>query len=212
MDKDNLIERIAKHLIINASFMSDLGLYHGKMGIVLFFAHYTRYTENTLYQYYFYNLIDEIYEDIHSGVPVGFENGLCGIGWGIEYLVQNQFMTGNTGEILEDIDRKIMEIDPLRMQDISFRKGLAGVYYYVFTHIQSPYVKQSVFDMTYLSVLTEAISKLSWNGNISNPPNLSFIPFLLEKTLNLSANLEITSFPLGIENGLSGYGLKQIGI
>lgn len=41
-DKDQILTRIANHLIINTSFMTDLGLYHGKMGIVLFFAHYAQ--------------------------------------------------------------------------------------------------------------------------------------------------------------------------
>ncbi|MDR2773648.1 MAG: hypothetical protein LBC19_02690 [Tannerella sp.] len=43
-DEKEILPRIANHLMINASFLSDLGLYHGKMGIVLFFAHYSRYT------------------------------------------------------------------------------------------------------------------------------------------------------------------------
>jgi hypothetical protein len=34
-DEKEILTRIANHLIINASFLSDLGLYHGKMGIVL---------------------------------------------------------------------------------------------------------------------------------------------------------------------------------
>jgi len=30
------------YLTINSSFVADLGLFHGRMGIVLFFAHYGR--------------------------------------------------------------------------------------------------------------------------------------------------------------------------
>jgi hypothetical protein len=33
---DELLLRIARHLIMHASFLTDLGLFHGKMGIVLF--------------------------------------------------------------------------------------------------------------------------------------------------------------------------------
>ena len=33
-----LLQQIANHLIVNSSFLDDLGLYHGKMGLVLFFA------------------------------------------------------------------------------------------------------------------------------------------------------------------------------
>ncbi|MDR1224275.1 MAG: hypothetical protein LBL07_15550 [Tannerella sp.] len=42
--KKELLVRIASHLIINASFLSDLGLYRGKIGVVLFFYKLGRYT------------------------------------------------------------------------------------------------------------------------------------------------------------------------
>ena len=47
---DILLERIANHLIIQTSAMDDIGLYYGKIGIVLFFAHYARYTGCSVYE------------------------------------------------------------------------------------------------------------------------------------------------------------------
>ena len=41
-----LLAKIADHLIINSSFLDNLGLLHGKMGIVIFFYHYSQYTNN----------------------------------------------------------------------------------------------------------------------------------------------------------------------
>ena len=63
--------------------------------------------------------MDEIYEDIHDTLPINFENGYLGIGWGIEYLAEQKFINGDTNEILEDIDKKIMERDIRRVSDMS---------------------------------------------------------------------------------------------
>jgi lantibiotic modifying enzyme len=94
----------------NSNKISDVGLLNGKMGIVIFFAHYAQYTGLQRYDEFAENLLDEIYDALGRNSPIDFQSELCGIGWGIEYLVQNGLMAGNTDEILEDIDKKIMRI------------------------------------------------------------------------------------------------------
>lgn len=126
-----LMDRIARHLVIYASFIPDLSLYHGKMGIVLFFANYARYIENPLYDKFAGELLGEIYEEIHVGLPVNFESGLCGIGWGIDYLLQNGFMEGDSDEILSEIDARVMERDLRKITDYSMRTGLEGISFYI---------------------------------------------------------------------------------
>lgn len=104
---DARLQRIANVLLLNASFIDNLGLLNGKMGIAIFFYHYARYTGNEVYENYAGELIDEIYEEISFNTPVDFANGLTGIGWGIEYLVQNGFVEADTDEALEEMDHKI---------------------------------------------------------------------------------------------------------
>ena len=53
---------------------------NGKMGIAIYFFHLSRETNNQIYEDYAGELVDEIYEEITSYTPVGFENGLAGIG------------------------------------------------------------------------------------------------------------------------------------
>ena len=98
------LSRIANVLILNASFISDLGLLTGKFGIAVFFYHYSRYSGNKLFEDYADELIDEIYGEIHAGCPVDFASGLMGIGWGIEYLVNERFLEADTDQVLKDID------------------------------------------------------------------------------------------------------------
>lgn len=206
------MQRIADYLIINGSFTSTLGLYHGKMGIILFFAHYGRYKGESLYNDFANELMNEILEDIHTGIPVNFETGLCGIGWGVEYLVQNGFMEGDTPSILADIDLRIMLHNPLHIKDISLRTGLAGIGYYVSTHVPDMKDNRTALDEDYLQNLTNVLSKVDFKReenlykNIGFP--ISFPAFLFENIVLIGKETCLSDLPLGIENGVAGTGLK----
>jgi hypothetical protein len=54
------LERIANLLLLNASFIENLGLLNGKMGIAIFFFHYARYTNNKIFENYADDMVDEI--------------------------------------------------------------------------------------------------------------------------------------------------------
>ena len=196
-------QRIIRHLMLQASFTSNVGLYHGKMGIVLLFAHYGRFMENTLYGDFAGELLDEIYEDIHSDTPIDFENGLCGIGWAIEYLLQNGFMEGDSDEVLFEIDRKIMERDILRINDTSFRTGLGGVSCYIQKRINSPnrtcHLKP--FDEMYIK---------NWKYAVPFPKIVDDNCILSSIIKTVPAGDNIHSWELGLENGCAGYVLKDI--
>jgi glycosyltransferase involved in cell wall biosynthesis len=103
------LRRIANVLMLNASFIDNLGLLNGKMGIAIFFYHYARYTGSKILEDYAGELIDEIYEEISTNTPLDFANGLTGIGWGIEYLEQKGFLEADTDEILQDIDKTVYQ-------------------------------------------------------------------------------------------------------
>ena len=91
-DDDVLLEKIANHYLFYGSFHSDLGLYNGKMGMVIFFFHYARYTGNSLYEDFAEEFLNEILENLHTETPISFKRGLAGIGWGMLYLIKQGFM------------------------------------------------------------------------------------------------------------------------
>ena len=132
-----LLKRIADHQMLHGSFRRDLGVLNGKMGIVLFFFHYARYTGRVLYEDFAGEMLEEVIQELHSDLPIRFSDGLCGIGWGVEYLIQNAFIEGDSDEILEDLDQKIMEWDPRRATDLSFESGLEGVACYSSSRLKS---------------------------------------------------------------------------
>jgi len=133
----NRSQRIINVLLLNASFIDNLGLMHGKMGIAIYFFHLARETKTQIYEDYAGELIDEIYEEITVTTPLDFENGLAGIGWGIEYLVQNGFLEADTDEVLEDFDNRLQ---PARnqIQGIGLLNGLTGLGAYYLKRIQNP--------------------------------------------------------------------------
>lgn len=136
-----MLERISNNLIINASCLEDIGLYNGKMGIVIFFFHYAQYTGNSIYEDFAGDLLDEIYEDISVETPIALSNGLCGIGWGIIYLYQHRFIAGDVEEALFEIDQKVMQYDLHKPLDDSLNQGLAGIALYVYTRIEMKDIK-----------------------------------------------------------------------
>lgn len=209
-----LLTRIANYLMMNASFQDNLGIYQGKMGCVLFFAHYSRYTNQLRYAEFASELLDEIYTDLDERVPVDFAHGLCGIAWGIEHLVQLSFTQADTGEILEDLNTKIMERDPLRIHDLSFEKGLEGIAYYITVHTHSPYAKTKTIAPNYLSCLSTALTNAGLAG-INLPRKALSLPEALHQkmtTLNMANDADLSTYPLGIVEGLAGMGLKIMGL
>lgn len=224
--KKDFLYDISRHLMINASFMDDLGLYHGKMGVVLYFAHFARYSQKDIYNDFASKLLDEIYAEIHTDTPINFKNGLCGIGWGMEYLLQNGFLEGNSNEILHGIDEKIMERDPRRMQDKQFETGAEGILYYVVTRLTSPQrpTDDIPFDPMYLQCWKEVLEWERANSPEGNPPPHPLLRWMNgeEVTLDLTKfmnNLisscelqdnEYMYLPFGLSKGSAGMGLKNI--
>lgn len=123
---DNCLQRIANVLLLNTSLINNIGLLNGKMGIAIFFFHYSRYTGNVIYERYAGELIDEVYEEINLTTPVYFSNGLAGIGWGIAYLVNNGYLECNTDEVLVDIDNAIFNATMESTIPIQDQKELYG--------------------------------------------------------------------------------------
>lgn len=200
-EKELMLQRIANHLIISTCNFPEAGLYHGKMGIVLFFAHYARYTRNSIYDDFAGELLDDIFEEIDEDLAIHFESGLCGIGWAIEYLLQNGFMEGNSDEILWEIDKKVMERNLLRVKDNSVKTGLTGLSYYITKRLHSSYRDQQTapFDEKYLQ---------DW-ALIKEPYPLCDDNLILSQIWQTTPSQgDIWKWKLGLDNGCAGYGMK----
>lgn len=100
--------RIVQSLMWATAYMNDLSLFTGKMGMAIFFFEYGEYSSQTIYHNFANELIEEIYEDITYDLPLSFEKGLAGIGWGMIYLVKKKYVEGDIDEILVSIDEMLL--------------------------------------------------------------------------------------------------------
>lgn len=108
----NLVQRrlddINNPLLKNANGINNIGLLNGKMGISIYFFHLAKVTESNEHQMFAENLIESIYREINSGIFIpDFENGLAGVGWGIEYCDQQGHIDSDTDLILSEIDNRL---------------------------------------------------------------------------------------------------------
>lgn len=223
------LQRIARYLMLHSSHTTNTGLLNGKTGITLFFYHYARYTNNKIYEKFAGELLDEIYREIHDHYSADFKNGLCGIGWGMEYLIQGNFVEADADEVLEELDRQIIERDVRRIHDASMETGLQGIASYMISRL----VKGGISSKKYIKAdyIKDLIYALETNGNNNFTDNQLMItqlkniltqkvslefPNTLSNIINKIHYNQKTLFttikPLGIaNNGYAGIGLKLMG-
>ena len=124
---EQTLSYISKMLMQHA--VADSGLLYGKMGIAVFFFHYARFTGNQSYRDRAVELTNSsIREQVRQQQMVDYANGLAGIGVGIEYLSQNDFIKVDTNKILKKFDRMIFSSIIFGSRtDVSLFTGLSGL-------------------------------------------------------------------------------------
>lgn len=200
-------EKMLNHLILHANDVPNaIGLLDGKMGIALVLAHYARCSRKKKIEHAADFLVENVMNQLTTTVSIDFANGLSGIGWGIEYLIQNNYMKGCGADILQDLDERIMQVDVTRIKDWSLEKGLLGILHYVLYHLQGANKSElRVFDKPYLaswlSILkdNEDLHKLLQKGLDKEK---DFYKSDLHIFIKQQSRVDTKKFSLG--NGLAG--------
>lgn len=217
-EKKELLNRIARYLILHTGSTNDLGLLTGKIGICIFFYRYSIFTKKKHYSDFAGELIDELYDEIHIDYSRSFNKGLAGIAWGIEYLIQNKFVDADADEILEDLDMQILERDVRRITDSSLDTGLEGLAHYVLSRcitgdsyiITKSYIadllqslKNNKKDSLFIAPLRALVegSEVKYEFNLLNKIALK----------NKFKNEVLSNYKLGIlDNGLTGIAINLL--
>ena len=155
------LRKIAKSINPKELKEYNPGLFNGCTGIFIFYYHLSKLSGNSGYQKIADTLIGRIFSDLNLMTPPDFENGLAGIGWGIEYLVQNNFAVGNTDEILEDVDNKIFKLlNEETINSFELTNGLTGYIFFLISRLKNKAPYDSLTKQINRELLIHIINKL----------------------------------------------------
>lgn len=153
--------RLAGYFDPNELKKCNQSLFHGGTGLAIFYYHLSRITGNSEYEKIADDLIGKVFSDLNTSVPADLENGLAGIGWGIEYLVQNGFSEGKTDEILEEADNRIFRyLNEETLNSFDLTNGLTGYLIYLIKRLKNKYNGNSYAGQINRELLILCINRL----------------------------------------------------
>ena len=210
-------QRALHKLIVDSIGMSDIGLFDGKMGIIISLITYSRRNKLKCIESMADFLMEQLLESMTDISPISFSNGLTGIGWGIEYLIQNGYMPGCGADICTEIDKKLMSYDIRRLGDFSLEDGIYGWLHYIVAHIQGANrCGKQVFDRMYIIDLISKINEYSENNATSE--EFSNLQAMFREVLNgatdvykfpleeiVKTDIKFSLNNLSLQKGLAGY-------
>lgn len=194
------LRKIADNLLLKSSYIQDIGLFHGKMGVVVSLYAYANKYQDQLLEDFAWDLLQQIYENVHTDMPIGMEYGLAGIGYGTTLLSKLGLVECDLNSVLADVDAKIMERDPRRMSDYSVRTGAGGVLLYLSLR-QETGGALLTFDNQYVAELKSAAARMVLN------PVTNILDILNKPLFDINCYMEK---PIGIDGGSAYYILKDI--
>ena len=171
------------------------GLIDGKMGVVVFFFHYSEYVKEDKYKDYAINLIEDLQSQIHSSTPINYASGLTGIGTAIEYLSQQCMIDVDTDELLFDFDKTFKSLLKERVLYLSVKDVIDIGKYFQFRFSNkevTPKVKKVMEQLTNVLNLHMAVHPkyssraIGWLSAFSEKYQSDLLAILLEKLSDAS--------------------------
>jgi hypothetical protein len=98
------LESLNEKLISISNSHTSLGLLSGKMGYCIYFYKSAKIYGNNKYAKIAGDLLDSVCNSLGNYRIWNIENGLAGIGLGINYLVKEKFVAGDINRILKEFD------------------------------------------------------------------------------------------------------------
>lgn len=143
--------------LVECSETSQIDLWEGCMGVLIVLCEYEKYMQSAEYALLAGKILERITSRIipDAEIPVSFAHGICGIGWGLIYLMRNKLAEIDFSQELQIIDKMVMERDPERITDFSFQRGIGGILCYVANRLYILQERQTAvpFDSKYLTKL-----------------------------------------------------------
>lgn len=208
-------QKLLHKVVLHANDVPARGLFCGQMGIVLVLSEYARLRKLHPLRTAINFLLDQILSNLSTEMPLTFSHGLTGIGWGVEYLLQNKFQHGSGVEICEAIDQKLMQQNILRQTDLTLEQGVEGWLNYIIAHFQGAIREgKQAFDDAYLQDVAAVCRHLLRQETVPSLHSLceTYILMLEGKPISyhfnlhpfISPDIKHSTTQLGIHSGLAG--------
>ena len=146
-------QRITNALVQNAYSLKCTGLLNGKMGLVLYFFYLGKVENNELFTRFAEKLLDNVIESIPERILIDFEEGITGIGWAIENLIQNGFIDSDADEVLVNFDLAVNNALIHRKNDILTILSIGFYYVSRLSYRIDEEEKETVLDLKYHTIL-----------------------------------------------------------
>ena len=171
-----------------------IGLADGKMGHCIYYYYISRMFNNNEYKQKAEFLIDEVFDQIKMIKMLDIKTGLAGVGLGIEYLIENNYVAGDRNDILADVDnelfKRLCNLDKLKEDDLS--PHLQLIYY--FTVRLKTQKKNSENEQLLKDAIINAINFISdkiYQNFLDEPVSFSMENLLIHSLLILSKCYEL---------------------
>lgn len=138
MDKTHtFLKPYIDRLVEKGRRLPNIGLWDGKMGIAISLFHISKIVNDEKYENEANELLNAVCEQVSNTMPLSFDDGLMGIGCGIEYLISNELAEGDSDEILQEMDLIARNLINMRTIDVlNLEKGVCGIGYYLYCRLK----------------------------------------------------------------------------
>lgn len=180
-NKERIVLNRISYIVCHIDQSKGNGIVAGKMGIVLLLFHYAKFTHNPFFSQLAKSLLDKVVDAVSENIPLNFADGLLGIGWGIKYLCLHKFIKGDVNKILSDLDLKIMEVSPARINRYDLFYGFGGIVRYILCRLYSEKDRNkgnNPFTPDFLSEVYNKSKEIIENGKHNNCPE-TYIEYIL---------------------------------
>lgn len=178
----------------NSPFSDTIGM-SGKMGKVIALFRLSRDTGEEDWEMEAEKLLEATMKECSLAHSLSYDNGLCGMGVAIEYLIQNRFIEGDADEILSELDNQVIyAINCRPLLDLDIQSGILGLACYMYSRLH--YRKKNEEPIVLL-LKEQVIHLIDWiadamqdNSINKNYYEVYFILVLLHQLNILNAKIE----------------------
>jgi hypothetical protein len=149
------------------------GLYGGKAGLCIgAFLEY-RNSAEAIWNQEAMQLLDEICENITVVQQMDFASGLPGIGWALEWIVQNNFVKANTDDVLESLDDELFKaIIYSKIKNLSLETGAIGLALFFYKRLMAQNLYTSRYRKVYIIECLVLLIDEIYNGLLDEKDGL----------------------------------------